>query len=71
MRTDEEGDPCPATLGEYRDLCAVIGGEHCRAVQLLDQKIADDPDGRDAIVIAADSQMRFVLMPLLLPEEKE
>lgn len=26
MRTDEGGNPCPATLGEYRDLCAAIGG---------------------------------------------
>lgn len=67
MRTDEEGNPCPATLGEYRDLCAVLGGEKCRAVKLLDERIAKS--GRNDVVIADDSQMRMLLMPLLLPEE--
>ena len=32
MHTDEEGNKCPKTLGEYRDLCAVLGGEDCAAV---------------------------------------
>jgi hypothetical protein len=64
MRTDESGNQCPATLGEYRDLCAAIGGEGCKAVKFLDEKIADQ--GRDAIVIADDSQMRYILMPMLL-----
>ncbi len=64
MRLDENGNQCPATLGEYRDLCAAIGGEECKAVKFLDEKIADQ--GRDAIVIADDSQMRYLLMPMLL-----
>ncbi len=64
MRTDENGDACPATLGEYRDLCAALGGDTCRAVKFLDTKIAEQ--GRDETVIAADSQMRAILMPMLL-----
>lgn len=63
MRTDEAGQPCPATLGEYRDLCAAIGGPKCKAVKFLDERIAKD--GRDEEVIAADSQMRLLLMPML------
>lgn len=65
MRKDENGDPCPATLGEYRDLCAALGGAGCRAVAFLDGKIAAEPAGRDAVVVAADSQMRWLLMPML------
>jgi len=65
MRTDENGEECPATLGEYRDLCAALGGEDCAAVAWLDAKIAQVPNGRGAHVIAPDSQVRAVLMPLL------
>lgn len=43
MRKDEYGNDCPSTLGEYRDLCAALGGD-CDAVRLLDQKI--EPDAR-------------------------
>ncbi len=64
MRTDEAGAPCPETLGEYRDLCAAIGGKDCPAVKLLDEKIAEQ--GRDEKVIQADSQMRALLMPMLV-----
>ena len=66
MRTDELGRPCPATLGEYRDLCAALGGADCPAVRFLDAKIADQ--GRDAEVIVADHQMRMLLMPMLFPD---
>src|SRR4051812_16438027 len=68
MRTDENGQPCPATLGEYRDLCAAIGGEDCPAVQLLDEHISRQ--GRDAEAIQPDSQMRALLMPLLVSADK-
>jgi len=64
MRTDENGNACPATLGEYRDYCAAIGGKNCKAVKFLEERIARD--GRDEPVIVEDSQMRFVLMPMLL-----
>lgn len=66
MRTDENGNVCPGTLGEYRDLCAAFGGETCAAVKLLDTKIIEAPKGRDELVIKEDSQMRLLLMPLLL-----
>lgn len=63
MRQDEAGTPCPETLGEYRDICAVIGGEECAAVIYLDEQIAKL--GRDEKVVAPDSQMRELLMPML------
>lgn len=64
MRTDEEGNPCPATLGEYRALCRALGGADCRAVEFLDRKIQDQ--GHDQPVLADDSQMRMLLMPMLI-----
>lgn len=64
MRKDEDGNVCPGTLGEYRDLCAAIGGADCDAVHWLDAQIAEQ--GRDIPVLAADSQMRVILMPRLV-----
>lgn len=66
MRTDETGGPCPATLGEYRDLVFAMVCEDAQnpAVVFLDQKIADQ--GRDERVLAPDAQMRLVLMPLMV-----
>lgn len=66
MRTDEAGNVCPATLGEYRDLCAAIGSDTCPAVVLLDQKIAESSLGREDKVIVSDAQMRALLMPMLI-----
>lgn len=63
MRTDEKGNECPATLGEYRDLCAAIGGPGCDAVVFLDKAIEES--SVDAIVMTPDAQMRAILMPLL------
>ena len=67
MRKDEEGNCCPETLGEYRDLCAAIGGEDCQAVALLDEKIKDpiNKKGRDEKVIVTDHQIRMILFPLI------
>lgn len=65
MRTDENGKSCPATLGEYRDLCAALGGESCGAVLWLDVQIKKHDLGRDEEVVAPDSQMRMALMPRL------
>lgn len=67
MRKDEQGNVCPATLGEYRDMVAAIAGENNKAVWFLDQKIKEE--GRDEIVIAPDSQMRMVLLPMMLSEK--
>ena len=63
MRTDQDGKECPATLGEYRDMCAALGGEACAAVRFLDDKIAKH--SRDEAVLTPDSQMRLLLLPML------
>jgi hypothetical protein len=65
MRTDEQGQPCPSTLGEYRDMCNAIA-PGSKAVKFLDDKIKESPNGRDEEVIAHDSQMRYLLMPMLM-----
>jgi len=67
MRKDENGQPCPGTLGEYRDLCDAIA-PGSRAVAFLDKQITESPNGRDEEVIAQDSQMRYVLYPMLVEE---
>jgi len=65
MRRDEKGNECPETLGEYLDFCQAIGGPDCEAVRFLNEHIARNKEGRDAKVVAADSQMRALLMPKL------
>lgn len=70
MRKDEEGNDCPATLGEYRDVVmAFVSNEHNPAVRFLDQRIAGAPHGRDEKVLAPDSQMRHLLMPLMVASD--
>lgn len=65
MRKDEAGNSCPETLGEYRDLVmALCGDEANPAVKFLDRKIADQ--GRDEKVIVHDSQMRMMLIPMMM-----
>lgn len=65
MRVDPyTNQTVPSTLGEYRDICAAIGGESCSAVHFLDAKIAEQ--GRDELVVAPDSQMRELLMLMLI-----
>lgn len=66
MRKDERGNECPSTLGEYRKVCSTIGGETCEAVRFLDEKIAESPNGENEEVVAQDSQMRALLMPMLV-----
>ena len=68
MRLDEGGNKCPETLGEYRDMCFVLN-PNSKAVEFLDKKIKEDPSGRDAKVFAEDSQMRFILFPMILEEK--
>jgi hypothetical protein len=59
----------PETLGEYRDLCAVLGGEDCAAVAFIDRKISESPNGRSERVLTDSSQMLVVLGPMLLQKE--
>ena len=54
------------TLGDYRDVCAELGGENCRAVKYLDDKIAEQ--GRDMEVLADEHQMMLLLGPMLLDD---
>ena len=66
MRVDEDGNECPSTLGEYRDLCVSVGGADCQAVSFLDKKITESPKGRDSTVFVSDLQMRQLLFPMLV-----
>lgn len=66
MRKDAQGNDCPSTLGEYRDLIAAIMGADNEAVKFLDEKIAAHAQGRDEEVIASDEQMRRLLFPMML-----
>ncbi len=68
MRQDESGAECPETLGEYLQLCKAIGGPDCRAVEFLEEKIA--ASNPEEPVIHEDSQMRYLLMPLLIQPRK-
>lgn len=52
-------------LGDYRDLCAVLAGEGSAAVKFFDDKIAKSKTGRAEKVIAAESQMMFLIGSLL------
>lgn len=69
MRKDEEGNECPATLGEYLDLAEAIGIPDNTAAAFLRRKIENSSNGRDEIVVAPDSQMRALLVPMMLREE--
>lgn len=64
MRTDENGDPCPGTLGEYLKMVTAVAGEDNKAVEFLKKKIEEQ--GADEEVIAPDSQMRALLFPLMV-----
>lgn len=64
MRTDENGNTCPATLGEYYDLCLAISPKS-KAVALLEGMIIRAPGGALEEVATPDSQMRALLVPLL------
>jgi hypothetical protein len=67
MRTDEAGEPCPATLGEYRDLCAELF-PNSEAVAYLDREIRKSPTGRARVVKIPDRAMRAILVPRGLVE---
>jgi len=66
-RKDENGEACPGTLGEYIDIVTLIA-PGSKAVQYLDQKINESPNGRDEKVVAPDSQMRALLQPLAMED---
>lgn len=53
-----------STLGAYLDMSELFFGENSRQVRFLKEQIEKDPDGRDGEVIAAESQMLFLLANL-------
>ena len=55
----------PSTLGSYRDNCAAFFGAQSKATQYFDEKIAGDPQGRDAEVIVDEHQMIALIRSLL------
>mgnify|MGYP006971729328 CR=1 FL=1 len=68
-RTDEHGNECPATLGEYREMCVSVGGEDCASVEYLDMVIARAENGENEKVVLPDYAMRAALMPACIPED--
>lgn len=50
-----------STLGNYRDMSAEFFGENSPQVKFLDEKIADDPNGRNGEVIADEDQVIYLL----------
>lgn len=64
MRTDENNNPCPETLGEYYDFCEAFFGASNKSCLFLLEKIKESPIGRDEKVLASDSQVREVLFHL-------
>ncbi len=50
-----------STLGNYRKLASAIFGADSEAVKFLDKKIADSPNKENEYVIAAESQMIYLL----------
>lgn len=66
MRKDEDGNVCPETLGEYFDLVkAMVGGDN-DACRFLQDKIDLSPNGREEKVLVPDSQMRMLLIPMMV-----
>jgi hypothetical protein len=53
-----------STLGTYKKLASALFGENSKAVEFLNEKIKDDPDGEKGEVIADESQMIYLLVNL-------
>jgi len=51
------------TLGDYRALAALMGGEDCAAVKFFERKIA--AQGKDEPVLADEGQMIFLIASML------
>ena len=67
MRKISTGDD--STLGTYRKLALLVGGEGSLAVKFLDKKIAEQ--GADQEVIAAEDQMIKLILDLQAEEEED
>ena len=71
MRKDENGLPCPETLGEYYEAIEGFFGEEYgkRALDFFQRKIKESPNGKYEKVIAPDSQVRELIRRLLYSVE--
>jgi hypothetical protein len=49
------------TLKDYKRIALLFGP---KAIEFIDQKIKESPNGEDEIVIAAESQMLYLLATL-------
>lgn len=67
MRTLSTGQP--STLGSYYDNCKMLFGDDSPATKYFAQKISESPDGADEEVIAAESQMMYLIGSLLNGED--
>jgi len=65
LRKDEDGNDCPSTLGEYLAICE-LGVPDNKAVEFIQQKINKSPNGENEEVLATDSQMRMLLLPMMI-----
>lgn len=66
MNTISTGEP--ATLGTYRKIALVLGGEGSPAVKFFDEKIANSPNGESEEVIANETQVMHVIGQLLMSQ---
>ena len=55
-----------ATLGTYRRLSVAVFGADSKAVEFLDGKIAESPNGEDEEVLADEVQMLYLLRAIAL-----
>ncbi len=63
MNTISTGEP--ATLGTYRKIAIALAGENSKAVQFFDEKIAASSNGENERVIAAESQVLFLISSMI------
>ncbi len=58
-------DGTPSTLANYRKIAAVLGGDPNPATDFLDKKAAESPGGANEVVVAAESQMLFLIVTMI------
>jgi hypothetical protein len=67
METISTGEP--NTLGTYRNIAMVLSGdENSKVVRFFDDKIAKSPSGAEEKVIAAESQVMYLIGTMLTVE---
>ena len=53
-----------STLGTYRKIAVLMSGEESKAVEFLDRKISESPNGEDEEVIQDKRQMLLLIVSL-------